>query len=175
MRKIIWSKYVGFAPIQDDESNQDGSPFFFFPAIRKHLEAKYNFWEADINFDLTVELATNIAQVKGVESLDPFSRYKFRVGIGKLFDEDDVKQEISRVCGCMSAEQLFNLLDEKTKEKAEQARSVLKDYKYWFIFVLPNGSLETCHTNNPKEYKKRLKLIEKVRENVTGTLIEYDT
>lgn len=46
----------------------------------------FNFWVGHTNFNITPAIAARIEKIEGVETLDIFTRYRFRIGIGKLFD-----------------------------------------------------------------------------------------
>jgi hypothetical protein len=54
----------------------------------------FNFWVGHTNFDLTKNIGLLIESIEGVESLDIFTRYRFRIAIGKAFNDSDVMQEI---------------------------------------------------------------------------------
>lgn len=56
---------------------------------------KFNFWIGHTNFDITGGVANVIEQSSGVEILDIITRYRFRVGIGKIFTDRDVMKEIN--------------------------------------------------------------------------------
>jgi hypothetical protein len=57
----------------------------------------YNLWVGHTDFNLRGNLMEAVQFVDGVESLENVSRYRFRVGIGKMFDEDVVKENIEKV------------------------------------------------------------------------------
>ena len=50
----------------------------------------FNFFIAHTNFYITLDVVVFISLVKGVESLDVLSPYRFRISIGKLFEVDPV-------------------------------------------------------------------------------------
>jgi hypothetical protein len=60
----------------------------------------FNFWMGDTNFDLTESVVNSIAAVNGVETLDVFTRYRFRLGIGRCFNEKSVKVAIEETVRC---------------------------------------------------------------------------
>jgi hypothetical protein len=64
----------------------------------------FNFWVGHTNFDLTPVIVKKIELIEGVETLDVFTRYRFRVGIGKLFDSAFVMSSI--------AENIYDYLDD---------------------------------------------------------------
>lgn len=54
----------------------------------------FNFWVGHTNFNLSQPVCHLIENSEGVETLDIFTRYRFRIGIGKLFD---VKTTINQI------------------------------------------------------------------------------
>lgn len=54
----------------------------------------FNFWTGHTNFNLSESIVNILQNTDGVETLDIFTRYRFRLGIGKVFDETSVKQQI---------------------------------------------------------------------------------
>jgi len=56
----------------------------------------FNFWTGHTNFDISTNVATIIERCDGVESLDIFTRYRFRISIGKVFKESEVMHNISK-------------------------------------------------------------------------------
>jgi hypothetical protein len=55
----------------------------------------FNFWVGHTNFDVTNALALIIEETPGVETLDIFTRYRFRIGIGKAFHDSKVMRDIN--------------------------------------------------------------------------------
>lgn len=58
-----------------------------------------NFWTMHANFPLTKKIAHDIGEVPGVETLLIQTRYRCRIGIGKAFGPQSVKQAIQQICG----------------------------------------------------------------------------
>lgn len=54
----------------------------------------FNFWLAHTNFNITQAISEQIEKVDGVETLDIFTRYRFRIAIGKAFSASIVMQNI---------------------------------------------------------------------------------
>ncbi len=61
----------------------------------------WNLWVGHSNFRFTDKLVKIIANVDGVETLDVFSPYRIRVGIGKLFQSGQV---IGRITATVNQE-----------------------------------------------------------------------
>lgn len=56
----------------------------------------FNFWMGHTNFDITKKVAETIEKTEGVESLDIYTRYRFRISVGKAFEDSIVMREINK-------------------------------------------------------------------------------
>ena len=56
----------------------------------------FNFWIGHTNFDITHSIKEKIEQVDGIEILDVFTRYRFRIAIAKSFRDREVMNNISK-------------------------------------------------------------------------------
>lgn len=54
----------------------------------------FNFWTGHTNFNITAEISKLIENCDGVECLNIFTRYRFRIAIGKAFTDSVVMKEI---------------------------------------------------------------------------------
>lgn len=54
----------------------------------------FKFWIGHTNFNITPSIANIIEKIDGVEILDVFTRYRFRIAIGKAFKDRNVMQNI---------------------------------------------------------------------------------
>ena len=61
------------------------------------LATNFNCWVAHTNFNLTEYLKNELDSIEGVELLKIFSRYRFLVGVGKMFDFTEVRKEIEKI------------------------------------------------------------------------------
>lgn len=58
----------------------------------------FNFWIGHTNFNISRPIARAIENTEGIETLDIFTRYRFRIGIGKAFEDRNVMRLVdSRV------------------------------------------------------------------------------
>ena len=55
----------------------------------------FNFWVAHTNFNISTKIAKIIEESEGVEILDIFTRYRFRIGIGKCFNDSETMKNIN--------------------------------------------------------------------------------
>lgn len=49
----------------------------------------FNFWIGHTNFSISIKAKQIIEECDGVEILDIFTRYRFRIGIGKCFNDSE--------------------------------------------------------------------------------------
>jgi hypothetical protein len=56
----------------------------------------FNFWVGHTNFNISPSLGVLIEEADGVETLDIFTRYRFRIGIGKAFKDINVMKNIEQ-------------------------------------------------------------------------------
>lgn len=72
------------------------TPMGIIPVTEYTASGKiFNFWTGHTNFNITNRIATIIEQINGVESLDVFTRYRFRISVGKAFNDSIVMRRIT--------------------------------------------------------------------------------
>jgi hypothetical protein len=72
------------------------TPMGIIPITENTASGKiFNFWTGHTNFNITKKVASLIEDTDGVECLDIYTRYRFRVAIGKAFDDSKVMREIN--------------------------------------------------------------------------------
>jgi len=62
-----------------------------------NLATNFDCWVAHTNFNLTENIRNQLDRVEGVELLKVFSRYRFLVGVGRMFDFSEVRKEIEKI------------------------------------------------------------------------------
>jgi hypothetical protein len=89
-----------------DENDQDivmGAPVYMIPSkigLIPYNEFSasgkiFNFWVGHTNFDITPDIVNLLDNSDGVEILDIFTRYRFRIAIGKSFKDQYVMNNIN--------------------------------------------------------------------------------
>jgi hypothetical protein len=71
------------------------TPIGLMPIDSLSTSEIFNFWIGHSNFSITKDIVSIIEQSDGVEILDIITRYRFRVGIGKIFTDRDVMKKIN--------------------------------------------------------------------------------
>lgn len=56
----------------------------------------FNFWMGHTNFDISKKVSQIIEKTEGVETLDIFTRYRFRISIGKAFEDSETMRTINK-------------------------------------------------------------------------------
>ena len=82
---------------QQQESTEMGSVFAGMPEdLSNEIQMISNFdcWLGHTNFNITKSVKERLENVRGVEVLKICSRYRFFIGIGRMFDFKDVRKLI---------------------------------------------------------------------------------
>lgn len=72
------------------------TPMGIIPLTENTCSSKiFNFWLGHTNFNITRKVADIIEETDGVETLDIFTRYRFRISVGKAFKDSEVMRDIN--------------------------------------------------------------------------------
>lgn len=72
------------------------TPFGVIPVNENTASSEiFNFWTGHTNFALTQDIASIIEEINGVETLNIFTKYRFRIAIGKAFKDSVVMRKIN--------------------------------------------------------------------------------
>jgi hypothetical protein len=87
------------------------SPMGLIPYNEHTASGKiFNFWLGHTNFDITINISRIIENTDGVEALDIFTRYRFRVAIGKCFGSSETMVRIQEnICRYLDEQELDDL------------------------------------------------------------------
>ena len=73
------------------------TPFGVLPLTEQSLASSYfKFWVGHTNFKITPKFHHIMSNVEGVESIDVFTPYRFRIGIAKLFKDRTVMSQVRK-------------------------------------------------------------------------------
>ena len=73
------------------------TPFGVLPLTEHSLASTYfKFWVGHTNFKITPQFFRIISNVEGVESIDVFTPYRFRIGIAKMFKDRMVMSQVRK-------------------------------------------------------------------------------
>lgn len=132
-----------------------------------------NIWIGHTNFKLTNEhfIALNIG-VDGVESFKFLSPYRFVLSVGKLFDFKDVRLSIEK----LFCDRYINYTNTELDEKIENEKNKIGKYRYWSMYVFPNGNIFTIKSDSfDNNFVENRNCIHKLSGLINGILLESDT
>ena len=82
--------------VEEDQQVQDQEtllvPQNFYETIA--LMSRFDCWIGHTNFNITNSIQNKLNEVEGIEVLNIISRYRFFVGIGKMFNFSEVRKDI---------------------------------------------------------------------------------
>ena len=112
---------------------------------------QFDCWMGYTNFDITEEVKDTIESIGGVEVLVVLTRYRFFLGVAKLFNFRDVRVEVENALCNIHIEEA-KIEDESVRLEVEALQKKLKaESKHWAIFVFPNGELDYAFTDDKND------------------------
>ena len=130
---------------------------------------QFDCWVGYTNFDITKSIEKAIEQVEGVELLNIMTRYRFFLGVGKLFKFPDVRLRIEGLL-CDAK------LDEDTEEAIDIIKNDISSDRYWTIFVTQTGEISYASTNkdSDEDYLNKLQHYQKRKKKNGGFIFQND-
>lgn len=72
------------------------TPFGIIPINENTASGSiFNFWNGHTNFPITKRIAKIIEETNGVETINVFTKYRFRIAVGKAFEDSSVMRQIN--------------------------------------------------------------------------------
>lgn len=97
----LYSKFISNTAEDDDdeEYEENEQPNYVLPVDERLMEnislaSNFECWMGHTNFNITEEVRDRLKATEGVEILKICSRYRFFLGIGKMFNFTDVREKI---------------------------------------------------------------------------------
>ena len=134
---------------------------------KMNIMNQFDCWLGYTNFDITRTVKATLERIEGVELLEIMSRYRFFIGVGKLFNFTEVRRDIeSELCD--------NNISDETLEAVEVLKENLSQDKYWTILVSNSGEIKYASTNdeNDEKYLRKALDLEQIKENSGGSLLK---
>lgn len=162
MRTTKWEKFSVRKEKEEEEENLKDFPFHrYLDRNLKFVEDDFNLWIIHTNFPI-MELDIDLIQmVPGVESLDIFSQYRLRIGIGNLFLQEKVQKDIDLI---LKSSESLELCDDETKTKVQEILETFKDEKHWAVLILPNGRVVSYVGKTEEDLQNKVSFFEKIQE-----------
>jgi hypothetical protein len=107
----------------------------------------FRFWIGHSNFKLSNSDIDKIKDVNGVEAINVFTRHRFRVAIGKAFDEQLVMVAINR---------LFKQKEPRVRGLSLLTRRLAEKFRFWAVMRWPDGRLSSFGADSRNDVNKHL-------------------
>lgn len=124
---------------------------------------RFDLWILHTNFDITPRIIKIIEKTRGVDSVDPITRYRARIGFprvyqGKspIFNVSQVKKYIQdNILTLFHEDQdeqirMFNL--DIVRKLRDVRDSLDSNSEYWAIYILQNGQMDVVKAREPDEH-----------------------
>lgn len=179
--EIRWSEHM--VDFSDEENhfsdNQEDdiiiTPFGYLTSNDGNPIRDLKYLVGDTNFDLAI-LGDVISRTPGVDLYKQISKYKFAIMVGKLFDDELVKEEIEKTL-CDSAvvtddKIAFGL--EETQKIDNEIAKLQTQSDFWVCYMFPNGNIESKTFENEFDYKENLEHYKILLEMSEGLLLTWE-
>ena len=181
-QEIVENFYDKHEDIEDEEGVEEALAFLErIPSLvttpmgmfqlhdKMNIMNQFDCWMGYTNFDITKSVEETIESTEGVELLSVMTRYRFFLGVGKMFSFSDVRRSIdSKLCS--------SSLDQNTKESVDLIKASISSDRYWTIFVSQSGEISYDSTNNEEDEDYFSKLIhyQKRKTKNGGVIFQND-
>ena len=135
---------------------------------------QFDCWMGYTNFDITQSVQESIEKIEGVELLNVMTRYRFFLGIGKLFDFSSARRLIEEsLCDLRTDE---DIIDEDTGEAIDIIKEDISSDRYWAIFVTQAGEISYASTNkeSDEDYLNKLSHYVKRKKKNGGFIFQNE-
>ena len=110
--------------------------------------SQFNLWIMETDFPLTDKIKKSIKALPYVETLDPVSKLRLRIGIGRLFDTKKAQRDIGYFLGVVDGDHRaenprgVTINAEYTEKVSDFVRRNNDRHGRWGIYLLPNGEIK---------------------------------
>lgn len=119
-------------------------PMGVIPITENNTPSKiYNFWMLHTNFNISEPVVKILKECSGVETLDVFTRYRARIGIGQVFNDEKIRKRIANaLCKEEIKEEAKKVVEPKLGSLDILKKQMAKKYKFWAIIVQQNNEIK---------------------------------
>lgn len=169
MKHIQWKRIGNLFKNNDLTNNKTVITTPIGNISRKIYEDEFNFIAGHTDFDIGTAHREIIKNVSGVEIVHVLTPYQFVISVGKVFETKKVLKNIKKALGC-SQEEKF-VITPKTKSEVLNFKNTVSKNKFWAIYILPNGSVDSIGTDNNKEFLDTYLLWKDIHAAIGGKLL----
>ena len=116
-----------------------------------------SFWIGYTNFTVTELVAQTIEQTDGIESLEVYGKYRFRIGIAPLFNDNDTLKSIQNRLNCNPPKHNVSSIPIEIQPRVNKMTKTLwTKYIFWFIRIDKQNKINNYGTNNKLDFLEKL-------------------
>lgn len=131
---------------------------------------RWDCWIGHTNFDITGNIAEIIEDTDGVEVLKVMGRYTFFIGVAKLFDIKDVRNEIENTLCHYTEDEILSDID--ISETVKFIKNQLDNDEFWAIMIGTDGSVEYISSNEKShDYIENVQKLVALKNKIGGIII----
>lgn len=199
-KKILWESWNAKVALEEQQerpledvsyeiTEEPISPEYFIPVQSRLIYTpmgaypeesilkpsdRWDCWTAHTNFPITGSISEILNnQIDGVEVLKIMGKYSFFIGVAKLFDIRDVRNQINEKICSYTENEIFST--DGIQETVDLLKDQLKDNKFWSILVYPEGRIEYVVANEVNaEYLDALSSLIEKKNNFGGIIFRSD-
>lgn len=132
--------------------------------------SRWDCWIGHTNFDITKTILDAVENTPGVEALKAMGRYSFFIGVARLFNIKDVRQQIEETLCSYTEEEILS--DDDVFEAVEKVKCQLDKEKFWTIMVTADGSIEYVSSNEMnKSYLDNVNKLISLKNKLGGIIL----
>lgn len=182
-KKFLWKKSRGpIIPLVDLMSDDDEDDFGDSKVDKPDFGPNFEFYTLQTNFKLNPQMLETIAELPGIEKIEPISQYQLLIGLPNsgFFDIEKVKKDIELSISAIDNDiinelgfQVETLYDTKTSKNFYEIINGLQNSKdMWLLYLYPNGEFEImADINNQEDFTAKLTKFSILQELVGGFLV----
>lgn len=139
-----------------------------------HPFRQFALWMGHTNFNIGKNTFNTIKKTPGVEVLSVISRYRFIIGIGKMFNFTDVRVDIENRL-CSQSNKIPDISLDDGKKLNDVISELSSSGREWAIYVFPNGKYEYATDENLEEFNRRKKIMFDSKTESSGYYFDSST
>ena len=140
---------------------------------------QYECWMGHTNFDITHQIQKQVEKIDGIELLSVISRYRFFLGVAKMFDFRNVRIDIESLLNCNQPDSSSSSEDDDftVEETVQIIKEIISNDKHWAIFIDPEGRVDYASTNIDHDisFLEKLRLYKKLFNRKGGKILHPDS
>lgn len=133
---------------------------------------------AHLNFPVMESMIEILNKVPGIEAFQVKGRYRLLFVFAKMFDEDEIMENIESSLG-IKAEDL-SIMDNEEDNLPEKAKDILRDVQrhieseHWIVYIFPNGKYKLLNLNSSDELSKNMESFIQLKQMSGGIIYSSD-